>query len=48
MKNQTQGEDFREVFTYENFKRLIVKNQKMEAEMSQLVKDNEDFKEFMF
>ncbi len=41
MKKKTK-EEFREVFTYENFKSMIDKNQQMEA---QLIKTQEEMKE---
>ena len=44
MKKITKGEEFREVFTYENFKILIVKNHEMEEEISELKSNQEEFK----
>ena len=41
MKKKTK-EEFREVFTYENFKSMIDKNQQMEAQM---IKNQEEMKE---
>ncbi len=35
MKKET-GEEFREVFTYSNFKRTMVENQDMKEEMQQM------------
>jgi hypothetical protein len=41
MKKKTK-EEFREVFTYDNFKQLIVKNRKIEA---QLKRNQDEIKE---
>ena len=35
MKRQTK-EEFREVFTYENFQRLVVENHEMKEEIKQI------------
>ncbi len=54
MKKMTNGEEFREVFTYENFKHLIVKNREMDQEIielksnqEELKRDQEEFRDFM-